>query len=315
MKILSIGNFSNASWDGSIPDEEHIAKALEDLGHTVDRWQREQTGPGGMFGTSGEMPPKYDFILIAQWDGYPEDFRSVLKRVSDYPIVYWAFDYQADGQEWHERLVNEADVYLSKPLSDMRKHKNWRFLSQDFAPEFLDKATDINVGGDKDIDVLFTGSWVPWESGKERVKYLKAIDERFNLQINSVTPAQWKAEGFKNVEGPVMDHDLPALIARAKINISMDHVWSPGYWSDRNAQIMCCGGFVLFRHVPLSEAVFKEKVAYFHTIDECLEKIDYYLKNPEERERIAERGYKCAVKHMKVGSRVKELLTILGEFL
>ncbi len=31
MRILSIGNFGR-SWDGSICDEEHIAKALEDMG-------------------------------------------------------------------------------------------------------------------------------------------------------------------------------------------------------------------------------------------------------------------------------------------
>ena len=32
MKILSIGNFGHG-WDGSICDEEHIAGALEELGH------------------------------------------------------------------------------------------------------------------------------------------------------------------------------------------------------------------------------------------------------------------------------------------
>jgi hypothetical protein len=41
VKILSIGNFLNPSWDGSIPDEEHIAQALESLGHEVVRVQRE----------------------------------------------------------------------------------------------------------------------------------------------------------------------------------------------------------------------------------------------------------------------------------
>ena len=42
MRILSIGNFYNPSWDGSFPDEEHIAKALEELGHEVFRNQREE---------------------------------------------------------------------------------------------------------------------------------------------------------------------------------------------------------------------------------------------------------------------------------
>lgn len=294
MRILSIGNF-NTGWDGSICDEEHIAKALEDLGHTVFRLPRDTLSNGIPAG-------KFDFTLVAQWDQYPESLLAVPK-----PIVYWAFDFQNDDQEWHQRLIKGADLYLSKPFKDS-KYPNWRWLSQDFAPEFLNEQVLTN----KDIDVLFTGSWVPWESGKERVEVLKAIDKKFNLQINSVTPDQWKAEGFKNVHGPVMDHQLPALIARAKINFSMDHVISPGYWSDRNAQIMCCGGFVLFKYVPFSEATFRDNIAYFNSTEDCLRQITEYLEFDDVREKIASDGYHYAQANLKVKARVKDLLTIVS---
>lgn len=305
MNIVFTGNFIGKGWDGSITDENHIADSLEELGHTVYKIQRED---------HSALPEFEDisFVLISQYNQYPTDWVSRLKLQYKCPIVLWCFDYQEDGQEWHERLVKECDVYLSKPLRDATKHPNWRWLPQDFAPEFLDQAPPV----EKDIEVLFTGSWVPWESGKDRVNVLKAIDSNFDLHIYGVTPDQWKAEGFKNVHGPVMDHGLPALIARAKINLSMDHVWSPGYWSDRNAQIMCCGGFVLFKHVPMSEMTFSNKVAYFYNVEDCLEKIRYYLDDrPDERGIIAERAYKCAQKHHKVGHRVKQLLTIMQEFL
>lgn len=296
MRILSIGNFSNASWDGSQPDEEHIARALEELGHEVFRWQRESVA-------AGDRPyEEYDFTLIAQWDGYGDTNLIDLPH----PLVYWAFDYQDDGQEWHEKLITEADLYLSKPFSDS-KYPNWRWLSQDFAPSFLSKTF-----GEKDIDVLFTGSWVPWESGQERVRYLKAIDERFSLQINSVTPDQWKAEGFKNVQGPVMDRSLPDLIARAKVNFSMDHVHVPGYWSDRNAQIMACGGLVLFKYVPFSEQTFKNNISYFNTLEQCLDGIEYFLECEEDRETLAEEGYHYAQDNLLVHDRVAGLLTIVS---
>lgn len=301
MRILSIGNFGTG-WDGSICDEEHIAKTLEELGHEVYRWSRQDIAAD-----INHIKGGFDFVLIAQYDQYPVDLIGhLIKRYTNAPVVYWAFDYQNDGQEWHERLVAEADLYLSKPFKDS-KYLNWRWLSQDFAPSFLNK-----VQAEKDIDVLFTGSWVPWESGQERVKYLKAIDERFNLQINSVTPDQWKAEGFKNVQGPVMDHDLPGLIARAKINFSMDHVYAPGYWSDRNAQIMACGGFVMFKYVPFSEQTFKNKISYFNTLEQCLSGIEYFLDCEEDREFLAEQGYHYAQDNLMVESRVAELLTIVS---
>lgn len=297
MKILVIGNFG-ASWDGSMCDEEHIASALESIGHEVVRAQRNSD----LF--SFAESKDYSFVLIAQWDGYGD------LPYFYAPIVYWAFDYQEEGQPWHEELVARSKLYLSKPLSDS-KYPNWHWLSQDFSPEFLDKAPVV----EKDIDVLFTGSWVPWESGKERVKILKAIDQRFNLQINTVTPGPWIGEGFKNVQGPVMDQDLPDLIARAKVNFSMDHVYAPGYWSDRNAQIMCCGGFVLFRHVPMSEAIFRDHIAYFYKEEDCLRSIDHWLNDNSRREIIAEAGYQYAQKYLKASDRVQDMLKIVQEVL
>lgn len=292
MRILSVGNFLNPSWDGSLPDEEHIAGALEQSGHEVIRHQRE---------TGWDEPlPNVDFILIAQWDGYPED----IFQNMPIPVVYWAFDYQADGQEWHERLIAKSGLYLSKRIADS-KYPNWQWFSQDFSPEFLDKAPRVA----KDIDVLFTGSYLPWAT--ERNETLKAVDEKFNLEIHSVN--DWP--GFKNVQGPVMDDALPALIARAKINLSIDHTIEAGYWSDRNAQIMCCGGLVLCRYISPMESIFRRRIAYFHTQQECLDMIEDFLEMDEDRELFAEEGYIYAQENLKVINKVEEMLVAVSELL
>lgn len=304
MRILSIGNFLSPSWDGSLPDEEHIAQALEELGHEVIRLQREEFVAPGIHIANNVQ----DFILIAQWDGYHPNTIELLRSQNMCSVVYWAFDYQADGQEWHERLVSKADLYLSKRIADS-KYPNWQWLSQDFAPKFLDKHTgDIA----QDIDVLFTGTYLPWAI--ERNEILKAVDNQFDLHIYSVNPAEWIEAGFKNVNGPMMDDALPRLIARAKINLSIDHTIERGYWSDRNAQIMACGGFVLFRHVPLSEAVFRDNIGYFYNTEDCLKQIDFYLDRGV-RYTIAGNGYEYAQEYLKVGNRVRDLLTIVQDVL
>lgn len=290
MRILSIGNF-NYGWDGSICDEEHIAGALEQLGHEVVRTPRE---------LRNYPSDDYDLILIAQWDGYPENLVEGLKRQNPHsrfdvgPIVYWAFDYQADGQAWHERLVKEADLYLSKRIADS-KYPNWQWLSQDFAPDFL-----LRAHGEMDIDVLFTGSYLPWAT--ERNETLKAIDEKFNLVIHSVN--EWA--GFKDVRPPIMDDGLPELYARAKVILSIDHTLEAGYWSDRNAQIIACGRKPLFRYVPLSEAKFQDRVTYFYNIDDCLKKIEEQLAVPLYEERTD---------GLFVKDRVNDLLTIVESIL
>jgi hypothetical protein len=283
MKILSVGNFGHG-WDGSICDEEHIAGALEELGHEVVRWQREDVSSGQPNLPSGE----FDFTLIQQWDLYPLDLNRLPR-----PLVYFAFDYQADGQEWHERLVKEADLYLSKRIADS-KYPNWQWLSQDFSPRFLEKRLQPVK---KDIDVLFTGSYLPWAT--ERNETLKAVDETFNLVIHSVN--DWP--GFTDVRPPVMDDGLPELYARAKVILSIDHTIEAGYWSDRNAQIICCGERPLFRYVPLSEARFGRQVDYFYNIEDCLAKIQQRLDHP--------RHDVSFTNNMRVIDRVKDLLTIV----
>lgn len=280
MRILFLGNFEGFGWDGSITDENHIAEALEELGHEVIRHQREEPMV---------TIHAIDFTLVAQWDGYQEIGRSFWPG----PIVYWAFDYQADGQEWHERLVKEADLYLSKRIADS-KYPNWQWLSQDFAPKFLDRSV---APQDKDIEVLFTGSYLPWAT--ERNETLKAVDEKFNLVIHSVN--EWS--GFKDVRPPVMDHGLPELYTRARVILSIDHTLEAGYWSDRNAQILACGRRPLFRYIPLSEARFGDRVDYFYGIDDCLKKIEGW----QERSTNAEGLY--------VQDRVKDLLTVVGSIL
>lgn len=268
MKILSIGNFGHG-WDGSICDEEHIAQGLESSGHEVVRVQREHLSSIHGLRAADDC----DFTLIAQWDGYPDHIGDVPK-----PLVYWAFDYQAGGQEWHEKLVAEADLYLSKRIADY-KYNNWQWLSQDFAPPFLrpvDKPKEV----EKDIDILFTGTWLPWADERNDTlltvqKY--AVENKLNFAIHSVNMQDWP-QVFMNVNGPVMDDALPGLIARTKVNLSIDHTIEAGYWSDRNFQILACGGRVVSRYVPLAENTFIDKegdtmVRFFHDSPSCLKAI------------------------------------------
>ena len=299
MKILSIGNFSGRGWDGSITDENHIADALESLGHEVIRQQRDDPNLeyGGTI-NNGKEDTDPDFILIAQYDHYPEDMIKGLRvTFPTSKVVFWSFDYQEWGQPWCENLIASSDLYLSKRIADS-KYPNWQWLSQDFAPEFLHRAEPIT----KDIDVLFTGSYLPWAD--ERNETIKAVNDKFNLVVHSVN--NWP---FLDSHPPIMDEELPGLYARAKVILSIDHTLEAGYWSDRNAQIICCGRRPLFRYVPLSEATFHDDVDYFYSVEDCLNKIQEQLDgvthlhndpNPEK---------------YKVNSKVKDLLTIVNAYL
>jgi len=297
MKVAIIGNFGTG-WDGSVCDERNISMAMEGFGIEVEEVQRG-TEPTG----------EYDFVLIAQWGSYPVHFCRTLKAKLKCPIVYWAFDYHGGDAGWHLEMATEADLFLSKEIGNKSKYENagakFHWLSQDFAPDFLGR-----IDREEKYDVVFTGSYI--ERATDRTEILKAIDKEFDLHIFSVTQEQWTKAGLKNSHPSIMDDGLSELYAESKVVVSIDWVTKcSGYWSDRNAQIMVCGGVCLFKYVPMSEVSFKDKVFYFNTEEEAIEKIRYLLNNKEVRDEAREDGYEYATKYLTATARVKDLLTIV----
>jgi spore maturation protein CgeB len=62
------------------------------------------------------------------------------------------------------------------------------------------------------------------------------------------------------------------------------------------------------------DLLFKENddIVYFDTMDECVEKINFFIKNSDERNRIASNGYKKVLANHTITSRVTKLLSILA---
>lgn len=302
-KLVILGNFTR-SWDGSICDELHIAEAFKSLGWEVTPFQREDQ----------EWPKvkKTDLVIVAQWNGYISHVADILRVVYGCPVVYWAFDYQWDSkEEWHFELAANADLFLSKELDHAADYRdlgaNFHWFSQDFSPNFLDKYPGKLS---HEYDVVFTGSYL--ESAAFRNRLLRAVDEEFDLHVFTVTPEPFKIMGLKNVHNAIVDHGLPELYGRSRIVLSCDWKQAEGYWSDRAAQAMCCGAFVLNKYVSPQEAVFHDYIQNFNTLEECKEKIRYYLRHKQEREVIAERGYQYAQVHLTVDAKVSQLLTLLN---
>jgi spore maturation protein CgeB len=58
----------------------------------------------------------------------------------------------------------------------------------------------------------------------------------------------------------------------------------------------------------------KKHLCWFHTIEEGLELIDYYLKHDEEREKIAWEGWRHACKHFTFRERLRDFEADLRGF-
>src|SRR5271170_827558 len=80
----------------------------------------------------------------------------------------------------------------------------------------------------------------------------------------------------------------------------------------RAFELAGCGGFQIVTRVPaLAEHFVPDvEVVTFASVDELVEKIDYYLRNPAEAAEIAERGRARAHRDHTYEHRLKEILRV-----
>ena len=172
----------------------------------------------------------------------------------------------------------------------------------------------------KDIENI-PDSYLEWVKGEkwfqtrepklyENIKKELAYRDKFDLHVFGNDENGWRNQGIKNVHPAMFDKNLSDLYGQSKIVIAISNAQIEGYWSIRSTQALMCGAFCLVRFTPQMEKEIKDNVVYFQTISDCLEKIDYYLKNEEPREKIAQQGYEFAKRNLTISQRVKELIIL-----
>jgi hypothetical protein len=104
------------------------------------------------------------------------------------------------------------------------------------------------------------------------------------------------------------------LYNQTKINISFAPKEPPGRIVNlRTFEISMSGNFQLMQYTPIIEDFFKidEEIVCWKNKNDLFDKILYYIENEEEREKIAENGYKRAIKDHTWTKRFEDINTYL----
>ena len=148
-------------------------------------------------------------------------------------------------------------------------------------------------------DVCFIGSF-----DKKRTEWIKQLtDDGIIVRVST------------NLYGT----EMADMYVQSRIAIS---IWRDGFpfpggqftVSDRIYKAMGCGAFYLLHPVGNLELMFKNKVhldSYDNTYESLKTQIDYYLQNPEERERIAKVGQVEVLKKHTLKKRISDYWNIL----
>jgi len=200
------------------------------------------------------------------------------------PIINIAMDDMLP-QHWRVKSGLETGAIGLAPAIDLTLNTTPemipRYLKKGFPAIYFPFASDPNIyfpSLKKDIDVLFIGNCY----GKRE----KLISKCVNAGINIT------AYGLDFPLGHISGEFVPPLFSRAKIILGSGLV---GHSSKlvtlklRDFDAPMAGALYLTLHNPLLALHFKinEEIVTYNNINECIQKIKYYLGNKKEMQRIA----------------------------
>jgi len=155
----------------------------------------------------------------------------------------------------------------------------------------------------KDIDVSFIGNL----KNADRAEYANFLKEN---GIKVQTYGTGSDNGFASFD------EMVSIFNRSKINLNFTTLATSENYivplpkinqrirqsKGRPLEIALCGGFILSQYAVGIEEMFEigEEFDVFHSKEEMLEKIKFYLANDEKRIAMAEKSYQRALKQYEV---------------
>ena len=163
-------------------------------------------------------------------------------------------------------------------------------------------------------DVGFVGGYWPYK-GQIIDRYLFPLCYpvgKYNIKIFGNRPWQ----GINQYCGAISDNRVKDLFKSAKIcpNLSEPHAHEYGFdVNERVFKVLCAGGFCISDNVKSLEKIFKDRgVVFAESPQDFSDKLDHYLKSPEERQRVSEAGRSLVLDGHTNFHRVSDMLTAFG---
>lgn len=225
-------------------------------------------------------------------------------------IVNWSGDVRAPLPTWYIATGRFCDLTLMTNMNDVDELRGngvkADFLQIGYDPQIY--KPDYSV--DKDIQIVFSannhGNSFPLSNDRRVLAHqLKSYyGDRFH-----VYGMNWH---FANGNLNHSQHAEAQMYQRAKIAINMSHFNYRRYTSDRMLRILGCGVMCLSHEFKEIEKDFKVGVELdtFRDANDLISKINFYLDNPEQRNLIAQNGYKKAISELTFDNMVENLISL-----
>lgn len=273
MKTVYIANFDAFYHTGN-----YVAKALESHSAEVVK-----VSPSLGFEKVKEtiIRERPDFVLY----GKVMNLDTLVAWLRDNRIlsVFWLYDLAwgespvatSNRNKILEKNIHDSNLFFS---TDGGHDSEWRAVGVDHVTlrQGISAADRVWVPhGDTGFDIVFIGN-LYFGRRQQLVAFLK---KRYGQRFRHIS------DGFRGMK-------LNELVQSVKIVVG-DSFPSPQYWSNRVYEMTGRGGFLIHSDVEglAREFTPDEDIVLYGDLDELERKIDRYLENGSERERIRANGF------------------------
>jgi len=264
---------------------------------------------------------KPDIALFALFtDEFNPEIINSLKEITKTVVCF--FD-----DPWRTKFVNywkQYFTFFSTPDHTMyQKYLSNGYKNVFFTPFGFNKNIYKKIDTKKIYDISFIGGYSPLRDWTIKKLNSNEIDVKVF------------GRGWNNNKSWLTEGEMVNVINQSKINLNLSNaqsyylpflIWSLRSFKTvrdllllrktveqvkgRHYEINGCGGFQLSFNIPGLEIAFEieKEIAVYSSIDNLIERINYYLKNDQERELIAENGYQRSLKDHSAQNYLKLLV-------
>jgi hypothetical protein len=264
---------------------------------------------------------KPDIVLVLPFAEVNHYFFSKLKKIFKFKLV--GYSNATSFSFYDEHILSYYDFVFSPFLPHVFKLRYFgvkaEYIPLGFEPLVLEKIREKNPGVEnqqKIYDVVFTGSL--HQAHRSRIPFLKKIADAFGDKFHIWTQSfgSLPSELRKNFRGAVFNIDYYYILSKSKIVLNHHGSILPWAHNLRLFETTGVGSFLLTDNLPGIDELFEvgKEIETYDSIDECVDKIKYYLLNEEEREKIAKAGQIRTLKEHTYEKRIEKLFDLFLKY-
>lgn len=220
-----------------------------------------------------------DMIIFGHAELIYEETLALIKA-KGIKMIHWYND--AMIQNGFDKVAHYFDIVLTTAaggfIEEVQKYNKNAFFLPNLVDENIEKHKAFQYDSYK-TDILFAG-----RQDKDRVEFAEYLKHNLSSEV------RYKMIGHTK-KSVILGESYLQTLADSKICINhtrsfgIDYRW---YTSDRLFHSLGCGSFAISRRIVGGEDFFEDKLPYYDTYDEFVEKALFYLHNEQVRKKNAE---------------------------